>query len=232
MTSACHHVQRQRTIAKTIIALAECARYLVGMRLPAYWRLSLCSFVGFRWGKWVSTYNRRLCIELGGSLSANLIMTNTHTATDAYDSDSSNEVFDEEFKPLTADEARQWRQRNPAMSPWRVIGMQAVMACVVAVVVWWGFGRVAAVSAVYGSVSVIFPAMVLVCGLRKQPLLKDSGAAFLSFVVWEVVKVVLTVALLLAAPKLVPHLNWLALVAGFVVTMKVYWVAAWLQSNR
>jgi ATP synthase protein I len=40
------------------------------------------------------------------------------------------------------------------------------------------------------------------------------------------------VALLLAAPKLVPSLNWLALVAGFVVTMKVYWVAAWLQSKR
>jgi ATP synthase protein I len=42
----------------------------------------------------------------------------------------------------------------------------------------------------------------------------------------------LTVALLLAAPKVVSPLNWLALVAGFVVTMKVYWVAAWLHSRR
>ncbi len=78
----------------------------------------------------------------------------------------------------------------------------------------------------------IVPAMVLARGLRRQALLKDSGAAFLSFVVWEVVKVVLTVALLLAAPKLVSALNWLALVVGFVVTMKVYWVAAWLQSKH
>lgn len=159
-------------------------------------------------------------------------MTNTHTVTDARDSDTPDGVFDEEFKPLTADEARQWRQSNPSVSPWWVIKMQVLVACVIAVVAGWAFGQVVAVSAIYGAVAVIFPAMVLARGLRRQPTLKDSGAAFLSFVVWEVVKVVLTVALLLAAPKLIPQLNWLALVAGFVVTMKVYWVAAWLQSKR
>lgn len=159
-------------------------------------------------------------------------MTNTHTVTDARDSDTPDGVFDEEFKPLTADEARQWRQSNPSVSPWWVIKMQVLVACVIAVVAGWAFGQVVAVSAIYGAVAVIFPAMVLARGLRRQPTLKDSGATFLSFVVWEVVKVVLTVALLLAAPKLIPQLNWLALVAGFVVTMKVYWVAAWLQSKR
>ena len=159
-------------------------------------------------------------------------MTNTHAVTEAHESDSSDGVFDEKFKPLTAEEARQWRQSNPAVSPWWVIRMQVLVTCVFAVAVWWGFGRLVAVSAVYGAVAVIFPAMVLARGLRRQPALKDSGAAFLSFVVWEVVKVVLAVALLLAAPKLVPQLNWLALVAGFVVTMKVYWAAAWLQSKR
>ncbi|WP_138513677.1 ATP synthase subunit I [Rhodoferax bucti] len=159
-------------------------------------------------------------------------MTNTHTVTDARDSDIPDGVFDEEFKPLTAEEVRQWRQSNPSVSPWWVIKMQVLVACVIAVVAGWAFGQVVAVSAIYGAVAVIFPAMVLARGLRMQPTLKDSGAAFLSFVVWEVVKVVLTVALLLAAPKLVPQLNWLALVAGFVVTMKVYWVAAWLQSKR
>jgi ATP synthase protein I len=46
------------------------------------------------------------------------------------------------------------------------------------------------------------------------------------------VKVVLTVAMLFAAPGLIPDLNWLALLAGFVVTMKVYWVAMWLHSVR
>ena len=43
---------------------------------------------------------------------------------------------------------------------------------------------------------------------------------------------VITVALLLVAPKVVSDLSWLALVAGFVVTMKVYWLAmalGWMQ---
>jgi len=42
---------------------------------------------------------------------------------------------------------------------------------------------------------------------------------------WELVKIILTVALLLVAPKLISNLSWLALVAGFVVTIKVYWLA-------
>jgi len=159
-------------------------------------------------------------------------MTNTHTAPVSADSDNPDGGSDEEFKPLTAEEARQWRQRNPPVSPWRVIGMQIATALVVAAIAGWSFGHAAGMSAAYGALAVIVPAMVLARGLRRQALLKDSGAAFLSFVVWEVVKVVLTVALLLAAPKLVPVLNWLALVVGFVVTMKVYWVAAWLQSKH
>ena len=175
---------------------------------------------------------KRLCIELGSGLSAILTMTNTHADHGSVDADNPDGVADDEFKPLTAEEADQWRRRNPSVSPWWVVGMQVVAALVVAVVVGWGFGRAAGFSAAYGALAVIVPAMVLARGLRRQSLLKDSGAAFLSFVVWEVVKVVLTVALLLAAPRLVPLLNWLALVAGFVVTMKVYWVAAWLQSKR
>ena len=54
----------------------------------------------------------------------------------------------------------------------------------------------------------------------------------MGFFVWELVKIVLTVAMLLAAPRLVSQLNWLALLAGFVVTMKVYWVVMWLHLVR
>ena len=54
----------------------------------------------------------------------------------------------------------------------------------------------------------------------------------MGFFVWELVKVGLTVALLLAAPRLIPELSWLALLAGFVVTMKVYWVVMWLHLVR
>ncbi len=49
---------------------------------------------------------------------------------------------------------------------------------------------------------------------------------------WEMVKIGLTVAMLIAAPRLVLDLSWLAMLAGFVVTMKVYWLAMWLRWVR
>jgi ATP synthase protein I len=61
---------------------------------------------------------------------------------------------------------------------------------------------------------------------------KQLHSALLGLIVWELVKVVLTVALLLVAPKVIANLSWFALVAGFVVTMKVYWLAmalGWMQ---
>ncbi len=42
---------------------------------------------------------------------------------------------------------------------------------------------------------------------------------------WEVAKIVLTVVLLVAAPWVIPGLNWVALVVGMLITMKTYWVA-------
>ena len=50
--------------------------------------------------------------------------------------------------------------------------------------------------------------------------------------IWEAAKVVVTLAMLLAAPRVVAQLSWLAMVASFVVTMKMYWVVWWLQSRR
>lgn len=52
------------------------------------------------------------------------------------------------------------------------------------------------------------------------------------FFVWELVKIVATVVILFAAPRLVPELNWLALLVGFVVTMKVVWVALMFRAKR
>jgi ATP synthase protein I len=56
-------------------------------------------------------------------------------------------------------------------------------------------------------------------------------AAAAGLLVWEGVKVALTVLALLLAPKVVEDLSWLALLAGLVLTMKVYWLAlAWRPS--
>jgi ATP synthase protein I len=59
-----------------------------------------------------------------------------------------------------------------------------------------------------------------------SPLTAAAG-----LLVWEGVKVVLTVLALLLAPQVVEDLSWPALLAGLVVTMKVYLLAlAWRPS--
>lgn len=45
------------------------------------------------------------------------------------------------------------------------------------------------------------------------------------FFVWEAVKIAVSVAMLVAAPKLVADLDWLVMLVSLIVTMKVYWVA-------
>ena len=69
----------------------------------------------------------------------------------------------------------------------------------------------------YGALAVAVPAGVFARALRR-----GGGATIL---LWEWVKLGLTVALLLAAPRLVPGLNWLALLAGVALATKMYWVA-------
>ena len=148
------------------------------------------------------------------------------------DAENPDGYFDAEFKPLTAEEAAQWRSAHPAMSPWWAIVCQAVVGLLIFAVAGWGWGLSAGWSAGYGALSVMFPAALLVRGMLRQHAVMQPSAVMLGFVIWESVKVILTIAMLFAAPKVVSSLNWLALVAGFVVTMKVYWVAAWLYSRR
>ena len=54
----------------------------------------------------------------------------------------------------------------------------------------------------------------------------------LGFVIWEMVKLALTVALLIAAPRLITALSWPAMLVGLVVTMKAAWVVAMFASKR
>ena len=163
------------------------------------------------------------------TIASNTVASSTNQSADAEKADG---VFDAEFKPLTAEEARQWRSVNPAMSPWWVVVWQALAGAVFALIAGLVVGANVGWSAAYGAVSVVMPAALMVRGLQRQRAVSQPGAVMLGFVVWESVKIALTVAMLIVAPKLIQPLSWLALVAGFVVTMKVYWVAAWLHSRR
>lgn len=91
-----------------------------------------------------------------------------------------------------------------------------------------------AASVAWGSVAVVIPAVVFVRALSRQMRRTQPGSALMGLMVWELVKIALTVALLLVAPKVISNLSWFALVASFVVTMKMYWLAmalGWLQTK-
>lgn len=140
--------------------------------------------------------------------------------------ETETEAEDSDFKPLTAQEAEQWRRRNPPVSPWKVVLGQSLVGVVVALVAWvWTQDVRAGWSAAYGSLAVVVPAALFAYGVLRQKSAPRPGLAMLGFVGWEAAKIVLTIALLVAAPRVVPDLNWLALVAGLVITMKTYWVA-------
>jgi ATP synthase protein I len=142
------------------------------------------------------------------------------------------EVEDPDFKPLTALEAEEWRSRNPPVPVWKVLAGQVVVGVLVALLAWLLTGRASVGwSAAYGAVAVVVPAALFARGVFRRKASSNPRAAMLGFFGWEIAKIVLTVALLVAAPKLVGGLSWIALLVGMVVTMKTYWVALLVRSG-
>ena len=148
-------------------------------------------------------------------------------------SDAATPESDEEsFQPLTAEQAAQWRQKTPALSVWRVVFWQVAVGSAVAALVGGWSGRVSlAASVFYGSAAVFIPAALFARGLTSRLTTASPLTAAAGLLVWEGVKVILTVLALLLAPQVVEDLSWPALLAGLVVTMKVYLLAlAWRPS--
>lgn len=142
------------------------------------------------------------------------------------------EAEESDFKPLAAQEAEQWRSRNPPISVWKVVAGQALVGMLVALVAWVLTGRASVGwSAAYGAVAVVVPAGLFARGVFRRKASSDPRAAMLGFFGWEIAKIVLTVALLAAAPRLVPDLSWMALLVGMVITMKTYWAALLVRSG-
>ena len=135
----------------------------------------------------------------------------------------------EDFKPMTAEEVQRLRLQQPLLSIWRVVLAQAVVGLAVAALTWLFTGRVSAAwSAAYGALAVVVPAALFARGLTSKTSSINTGAAVFGFLLWEMVKIGLTVAMLYAATWLVKDLSWPAMLVGLVFTMKVYWVVfAW-----
>jgi ATP synthase protein I len=137
-----------------------------------------------------------------------------------------DELEEDNFKRLTAQEAQELRERDPALSPWWVVGLQCVAGLAVALVAWGISGKApVAWSAGYGALVVIIPAALFARGLMSQFSSLNAATASFGFFVWEAVKLAVSIAMIAMAPRLIENLSWLALLAGLLVTLKMYWLA-------
>lgn len=140
---------------------------------------------------------------------------------------------EENFKPLTREQAQQLRKTSPPVSLWRVLVWQFAAGMLVALLAWLFTGRQSAGwSALYGSLAVVVPAALFARGLTGRVWSMNPVTAVAGFFLWEMVKLALTLAMLFAAPRLVSMLSWPIMLVGLVVTMKVSWLALYLAARH
>lgn len=141
---------------------------------------------------------------------------------------------DQAFKPLSREEAQALRERQPAVSPWRVIVAQFLVGLVMALVGAWWSGRPAlGWSIFYGAMCVVVPGALIARGMTSQLSRLNPGVAAVSFMMWEFGKIAVSVLMLALAPKLVHDLSWPALLVALMVCIKIYWVALrWRGSKK
>lgn len=131
----------------------------------------------------------------------------------------------DDFEPLTAEQAQALRAQYPVLSPWWIILGQALIGlCLALVAGLWGGAQIA-LSVGYGVLTVVMPAMLFARGVCGRFASLNPGSAMIGFFLWELMKLIVTIVMLVLAPKFVVALSWPAMLVGLVLTMKVYWVA-------
>ena len=125
------------------------------------------------------------------------------------------------------------RRRLPSLSPWGVIVGQCLVGVAVVLLTWLVSGDgVRAWSVAYGALVVVLPAAVFARGLKSQFSSLNVITAGFGFFLWEIVKISLSMGMLFAAPGLVDEIDWLFLLLGLFVTMKVYWLALVIRPKQ
>jgi ATP synthase protein I len=130
----------------------------------------------------------------------------------------------DDFRPLSAEEAQALRARQPLLSVWRVVAFQALVCVVLALLLWWVADLRLAQSVAYGGLAVVIPSALFARGMTSRLTRASLGTAVAGFLLWELVKIGVTVAMLFMAQVWIKDVSWPAMLAGFVVTMKMHWV--------
>lgn len=135
------------------------------------------------------------------------------------------------FKPLTREEAQDLRARLPVVSPWSLVGWQALSGLVM--VALWGAATLdsgKAVSALLGAGAVVVPGALMAFGMTRHSA-RQARTAVQAFVVWELIKILTAVAILVAAAVWVPALSWTAMLTTLVVCLKTNWLVLFRQGR-
>ena len=137
------------------------------------------------------------------------------------------------FESLTHDEARVLVANSPQrISPWWVIAVQAVVGVLAALAAGlFGTAEGWFWSALYGAAVVVVPGALMARGMTSPLSSVSPGASAVSVMLWSMVKIGVSVAMLMLAPKLVQPLSWPALLATMVLCMQVYWFALLKRSR-
>lgn len=88
-------------------------------------------------------------------------------------------------------------------------------------------------SLLYGAATAVIPGALMARGMTSRLTSMNPGVSAVSFMLWESVKIGVSVAMLYLAGRIVQPLVWPALLVGLVVCIKVYWVALlWRRTTK
>lgn len=147
--------------------------------------------------------------------------------TDAFDDeDDFGRPAEVPVTPLTRVEAQALLARHRAVSPWFVLAVQAAVGGVVALLAALVTGHPEfAMSALYGAAVVVVPGALMARGMTSPLTSASPGVSAVSVMLYEMVKIGASVAMLVLARKLVQPLSWPVLLVAMVLCMQVYWLA-------
>ncbi len=147
----------------------------------------------------------------------------SHRRKDAWDDEEDDAAG---VHRLSRAEADALRARQPSISPWRVIAVQAVVGAVLAGLGGAFTGRSdVAWSLLYGAAAVVVPGALMARGITSPLSRVNVTTSAVSLMLWESVKIAVSVAMLALAYRIVRPLVWPALLVGLVACIEVYWVA-------
>ena len=134
------------------------------------------------------------------------------------------------FKPLTREQAKALRQSQPTVSPWLVVAAQAAVGCAIAgavvLLAMLTAGNVSmAWSALWGAATAVVPGALMARGMTSRLTSLSPMVSAVAVMVWEMVKIGVSVAMLALAPRVVVPLNWPLLLATLAACLSVYWFA-------